>query len=132
MRRITRRLGLAALVALAALAVFLVPTLWGKPWSIEHFYLRVFAELVLERPKLLSRLRILEPWGLDWFADDLDDYSVAFAQRDRAPVASQLAHAAQLRPRGAEREPAPLDRRARPLPRAPGRGRALPASTTTP
>jgi len=67
MRRITRRLGLAALIAIAGLGLFLVPTIWGKPWSIEHFYLRVFAELVLERPQLLSRLRILEPWGLDWF-----------------------------------------------------------------
>ena len=132
MRRATRRLGLAALLALAALAVFLVPTLWGKPWSIEHFYLRVFAELALERPELLSRLRILEPYGLDWFSDELDDYSVAFAAAHRAPRGARARDAAQLRPRGAEREPAPLDRRARPLPRAPGRGRALPASTTTP
>jgi uncharacterized protein (DUF885 family) len=86
-----RLLGLAALALLAALAVFLVPTLWGKPWRIEHFYLRVFAELILERPELLSRLRILEPWGLDWFSDDLDDYSVEFTDRTAREVKAQLA-----------------------------------------
>jgi uncharacterized protein (DUF885 family) len=91
MRRLRRRLGLVALLALAALAVFLVPTLWGKPWSIEHFYLRVFARFALERPELLSRLRILEPWGLDWFSDDLDDRSPAFEQRSARRIASELA-----------------------------------------
>ena len=91
MRPARRRLGLVALLLLAALAVFLVPTLWGKPWSIEHFYLRVFAELALERPELLSRLRILEPWGLDWFSDDLDDRSLAFERRTARRIASQLA-----------------------------------------
>ena len=91
MRRITRRLGLAALIAIGGLGLFLVPTIWGKPWSIEHFYLRVFAELVLERPQLLSRLRILEPWGLDWFSDDLDDYSIEFAEKTARLVASRLA-----------------------------------------
>jgi uncharacterized protein (DUF885 family) len=90
MRRSLRLLGLAAWIALAALAVFLVPTLWGKPWSIEHFYLRVFAELLLERPQLLSRLRILEPWGLDWFADDLDDYSVEFTDRSARKLRQHL------------------------------------------
>jgi uncharacterized protein (DUF885 family) len=90
-RRLTRRLGLAALVATVLLGVFLIPTLWGKPWRIEHFYLRVFAEFALERPQLLSRLRILEPWGLDWFADDLDDQSVGFRDRTARQVASQLA-----------------------------------------
>ena len=91
MRPVIRRLGLAALVAIAALGVFLVPTIWGKPWSIEQFYLRVFAEFALERPQLLSRLRILEPWGLDWFTDDLDDYSIEFTEKTARRVVSQLA-----------------------------------------
>ena len=90
-RRSQRFLGLAALMLLSALALFLVPTLWGKPWRIEDFYLRVFAELVLERPQLLSRLRILEPWGLDWFSDDLDDYSVEFTDRTAREVRDHLA-----------------------------------------
>ncbi len=91
MRRASRRLGLVTGIALVALAGFVVPSLWGKPWSIEHFYLRVFAELVIERPELLSRLRILEPWGLTWFNDDLDDRSVAFQQRSVRRIAEALA-----------------------------------------
>lgn len=82
MRRILRVLALLAASGLVAGAVFVVPTIWGRPWSIEHFYTRVFAELVLSRPELLSRLRILEPWGLRWHNDDLDDYSVAFTQAE--------------------------------------------------
>lgn len=82
MRRILRVLALLAASGLVAGAVFVVPTIWGRPWSIEYFYTRVFAELVLSRPELLSRLRILEPWGLRWHNDDLDDYSVAFTQAE--------------------------------------------------
>ena len=89
------RTGRRAFVAVAGLgvvaaAVFLVPTLWGKPWMIEHFYARVFLELPLDRPQLLSRLRILEPYGLDFHADDLDDHSVAFQRRTARKVSDSL------------------------------------------
>jgi uncharacterized protein (DUF885 family) len=67
---------LAAL--LVAAAVFVVPTVWFKPWIIEHFYARVFLEFALRSPMLLSQLRILEPYGLDFHSDDLDDFSVEF------------------------------------------------------
>jgi uncharacterized protein (DUF885 family) len=90
MRR-SRILVPAAGLLFAALALFLVPTLWGRPWSIDHFYLRVFARFALERPQLLSRLRILEPWGLDWFSDELDDYSVAFARAEAGRAEQELA-----------------------------------------
>ena len=75
--------GLSALVALAVLAaaVYLVPTVWGKPWRIEDYYLRVLAEFALEHPMLLSYARILEPYGLDFHSDDLEDFSVAGTER---------------------------------------------------
>ncbi len=79
MRRILRAFALLVALALVGGAVFAIPTIWGRPWSIEHFYTRVFAELVLSRPQLLSQLRILEPWGIRWHNDDLDDLSVAFS-----------------------------------------------------
>ena len=79
MRRILRVLALLVAVALVGGAVFAIPTIWGRPWSIEHFYTRAFAELVLSRPQLLSQLRILEPWGIRWHNDDLDDLSVEFS-----------------------------------------------------
>ena len=65
-------LSVVALILLS-LAVFLVPTLWGKPWVIEHFYARVFLSFALDHPELLSSMRILEPMGLDFHHDDLDD-----------------------------------------------------------
>jgi uncharacterized protein (DUF885 family) len=75
---------------LVALAVLLVPTIWGKPWSIEHFYARVFLEHMLDHPQLLSYLRIVEPMGLDFHNDDLDDYSVAGTRRDLQRAADNL------------------------------------------
>jgi hypothetical protein len=48
---------LTTLIAVAA--VLLVPTIWGKPWSIEHFYGRVFLEYMFKHPQMLSAMRIL-------------------------------------------------------------------------
>ena len=76
-----RRWLAAGLLLGVGLAAFAVPTLWGTPWSIDHFFARVFLEFALERPLVLSQLRILEPWGLRSHADELDDFSVEF-ERD--------------------------------------------------
>jgi hypothetical protein len=73
----------AAAVSLFGLALFLVPTLWGKPWSIEHLYLRVFLETALRHPMLLSQLRVLEPYGIRSHNRKLDDFSLA-AEREEA------------------------------------------------
>lgn len=86
MRRVAIVLGLLVLGA----GVFLYPTLWGRPWSIDHFFERVFLEFALERPLLLSQLRILEPYGIDFHADDLADYSVAFARDEIRKVNRNL------------------------------------------
>jgi uncharacterized protein (DUF885 family) len=61
-----------------AAAVFLIPTLWFKPWFINHFYMRLFLSFTLKHPMMLSGLRVLEPMGLDFHSDELDDVSVAF------------------------------------------------------
>jgi uncharacterized protein (DUF885 family) len=82
MRRGLRSVAVLLLAAALAGAVFLVPTLWGRPWSIDHFFARVFLEFVLAHPMLLSQLRILEAWGLDFHSDDLDDFSVEFAREE--------------------------------------------------
>jgi uncharacterized protein (DUF885 family) len=62
----------------AGLAAFVIHTIWFTPLFIEHFYARVFVEYALSRPMLLSTLRILEPYGLEFHSDDLDDFSVEF------------------------------------------------------
>ncbi len=70
-----RRILLVAGALALALAIFLGPTLFGKPWFIEHYYLRVLATFAIEHPMLLSYARVLEPLGLDFHSDDLEDLS---------------------------------------------------------
>ncbi len=82
MRRWKKITAAALGVVLIAAAVFIIPTVWGKPWSIEHFYARVFLEFALQHPQLLSSLRVLEPMGIDFHNDDLDDASLDGARRD--------------------------------------------------
>ncbi|MCA9693648.1 MAG: DUF885 domain-containing protein [Myxococcales bacterium] len=78
-----KKVTLAALgLSLTAATTFCVPTIWGKPWVVEHFYARLFLEFALDHPMVLSSLRVLEPMGIDFHNDDLDDFSVA-ATRDR-------------------------------------------------
>ena len=39
---------------------------------------------------LLSQLRLLEPYGLDFHSDDLDDFSVEFALRSAREAAGRI------------------------------------------
>jgi uncharacterized protein (DUF885 family) len=90
MRRWKRIVLIALGVLVVAGAVFAVPTLWFKPWSIDHFYARVFLQFALRRPMVLSSLRILEPMGLDFHSDDLDDMSVTFQVKEARWLDRQL------------------------------------------
>ena len=90
MRRALRITAVAAAVMLLGLGVFLVPTIWGKPWSIEHFYTRVFLELLLRHPMLLSQLRVLEPYGIRSHNQKLDDFSVEFMQQESEAARTNL------------------------------------------
>lgn len=51
-----------------------------KPLNIDHFFERVFIYFALEDPETLTRLRILEPFGLRFHNDDLTDISDAHAK----------------------------------------------------
>ena len=83
------------LTALGALlvgaAVFIVPTVWFKPWSIDHFYARVFVRYALRHPMLLSQLGMLDGSPLDFHSDKLDDFSIAFEEQDARFAKDQLA-----------------------------------------
>ncbi|HKQ58067.1 MAG TPA: DUF885 domain-containing protein [Candidatus Eisenbacteria bacterium] len=72
-------------------AVFLVPTLWFKPWSIDHFYGRVFIRYALRHPMMLTQLGMLDGTPLDFHSDKLDDFSVAFQEADAKFGREQLA-----------------------------------------
>ena len=91
MRRWIKMLLVALLILILAGAVFLVPTLWFKPWSIDHFYARVFLTFAFRRPMTLSQLRILEPMGLGFHSNDLDDFSMRFELSEAAWLDRQLA-----------------------------------------
>jgi uncharacterized protein (DUF885 family) len=91
LRRIKKLVLWGGGLLLVAGLVFCVPTVWGKPWSIEHFYGRVFVEFALEHPQLLSSMRILEPAGITFHNDDLDQYSVAATEKQKKMVAGNLA-----------------------------------------
>lgn len=76
-----KRIAIGLGVLLIAGAAFLIPTIWGKPWIVEHFYLRVLFEELLDEPLLLTQLRILESAGLHFHARELPDQSLALRDR---------------------------------------------------
>jgi len=78
------------LIALLAGAFWLGNLIWFRPFSINHFYEKVFIEFALRNPELLSSLRILEPMGLNFHNDDLNDGSDAFAHEMNALIRNDL------------------------------------------
>ena len=79
---------LAFALVLAA-AVFILPTVWFRPWSIDHLYARIFIEYALRHPMLLTGLGVP---GLDLRSSELDDYSPRAERREAAWIDRQ-AHA---------------------------------------
>jgi len=69
-------------IVLVALAVFLIPTLWLRPWSIDHFYARVFASFALRHPMILSQIGVLDGTPFDFYGDKIDDLSPAAMERE--------------------------------------------------
>ncbi|MBX6326263.1 MAG: DUF885 domain-containing protein, partial [Chthoniobacterales bacterium] len=53
-------IGLAVIVA----AVFLINLIWFRPWSLNLFYEKVFAEALFDHPELLSALGLVEQFGI--------------------------------------------------------------------
>ena len=53
--------------------LWLTNLIWFKPFNINHFYEKVFVELVLDSPELTTQLGI--PVVYNWTKDELDDIS---------------------------------------------------------
>jgi len=83
-------LGFLGLAAFAA-AVFLVPTVWLKPWTIDHFYARVFLRFALRHPMMMSGLGLLDGTPFDFYADKLDEMSLAFEKKEVKFVDDEIA-----------------------------------------
>jgi uncharacterized protein (DUF885 family) len=68
------------------LAIFLVNLIWFRPWSLNLFYEKIFAQVLFEEPELLSSLGLVERFGITGHNGKLGDASPAHQQRyfDRA------------------------------------------------
>lgn len=84
-------LGRLLLLALLALAAFVVNAVWFKPVSSRVFYERVFLEFGLQSPELLSQLRLLEGLGIRGHNAELDDRSQASGDKQFAKLKADLA-----------------------------------------
>ncbi|HEY0179591.1 MAG TPA: DUF885 domain-containing protein [Dokdonella sp.] len=89
MRRLLKGLACLVLLVAAAAAASFVHVWYFKPYRIDWFYGRVFAQFALQSPELLSSMRILPSW-LDFYGGDLDDASLAHEAEMAALVERDL------------------------------------------
>jgi len=70
-----------AVVALIVIAIFAVNLIWFRPWSLNAFYEKAFAELIFDEPELLSQLGLVEQFGFTRHNGKLSDESPAHQQK---------------------------------------------------
>src|SRR6184192_3841041 len=81
-KRIFKCLGAIITVVAIAIPVFLVNLIWFRPWSLNLFYEKVFAEILFDHPEILSTLGLVEQFGITGHNGKLDDESAAHQQRE--------------------------------------------------
>jgi uncharacterized protein (DUF885 family) len=86
LKKTLKILAVLLVVVLVAGAALFVHVWYFKPFDINLLFARTAAQFVLESPELLSTLRVLEPLGIDYHNDDLDDASIAAGDRTFARV----------------------------------------------
>ena len=79
-KRILKWIGTLILVAIVAVAIFLINLIWFRPWSLNLFYDKVFAETIFSEPELLSQLGLVEQFGITSHNGKLSDESPAHQQ----------------------------------------------------
>jgi uncharacterized protein (DUF885 family) len=79
-KRILKWLGGIILLAVIVLAIFLINLIWFRPWSLNLFYEKVFAETIFSEPELLSALGLVEQFGITSHNGKLSDESPAHQQ----------------------------------------------------
>src|SRR5216683_6263988 len=80
LKRVLKWIGAIIAVAVIALAIFLINLIWFRPWSLNLFYEKVFAETVFTEPELLSALGLVEQFGITSHNGKLSDESPAHQQ----------------------------------------------------
>src|SRR6266566_3002969 len=81
-KRILKSLGATAAVLVLVVAIFLINLIWFRPWSLNLFYDKVFAEVLFDHPELLSMLGLVERFGITAHNGKLDDESPARQQHE--------------------------------------------------
>ncbi len=71
-----------------ALSIFIINLVWFRPFSLDMFYERVFIEVVLQNPELISVLGLP---GSSFFSDELNDYSEGFKDDNLDQAKNNLA-----------------------------------------
>lgn len=79
-RRILKWIGWTVLLLVVVLAIFLTNLIWFRPWSLNLFYEKVFAQVLFEEPELLSSLGLVERFGITGHNAKLGDVSPAHQQ----------------------------------------------------
>lgn len=69
------------LFAFIIFAIWVCNLIWFKPFSVELFYERMFIEYGQDDPELMSRLHLLEQYGITYHNSQLTD--ISDAERDR-------------------------------------------------
>jgi len=80
------------------LAIFLINLIWFRPWSLNLFYEKVFAQVLFDEPELLSAIGLVERFGITGHNAKLADASPAHQQKffDRAKTSLEDLHAYPL------------------------------------
>ena len=73
-------LGIVAVVCVV-LGVFLTNLIYFRPWSLNLFYEKVFAEVLFSEPELLSSLGLVEQFGITGHNAKLSDESPAHQEK---------------------------------------------------
>ena len=71
----------AVAVVLVAISIFLVNLIWFRPWSLNLFYEKVFAEFLFDEPETLSAIGLVEQFGITGHNGKLSDLSPAHQQQ---------------------------------------------------
>jgi uncharacterized protein (DUF885 family) len=90
MRTVLKWLFRLFLLAVLAVVLLILHSLWFKPLKPNWFYERVFMEYGIEDPQMLSSMRMLPSW-MDWYSDDLTDQSLAHEKEMQDKLQQDLA-----------------------------------------
>src|SRR6267143_3034515 len=80
LKRVFKSLGAIVAVLVIVVAIFLINLIWFRPWSLNLFYDKVFAETIFSEPELLSQLGLVEQFGIRSHNGKLSDESPAHQQ----------------------------------------------------